>query len=298
MSKNGIYFLVALFLLKAGYSYSEGLKDEVKGVGFMTKEEEKEYYCSNHMEDLKTEMGKEDFRKALYETLPSIKGFIPEEYKGENKREARIEFMKMRNKRQDTKMLILCTNRISEKDKLDLVMEDIYNACKMAPDIPYINIYYFGLMRLYIDEGKILKRVLEESSSKRAEDECFEKSITLMLAYLSYGSRDIGDKLIDIFDRDRSNTFRLWALEAFIQGYSDYYTKEELMPYIKKLMKEPYFTICKACDVVTGTECIGKMKSYPFRSALKRLLIKYKIKFEYIQLDRCMIGGVPVLVDE
>ena len=294
--KDIIYFLAILLLIKSIDIYADDTKSEVIKHKKMSKEEKRIDNCSRYSKEPMMDMNKEELRKILYETLDSTKEFVPEEHKGKNLREVISEIRKVYRKRFDTEMSIVCSEKISEEDKLDLIMEDIYNVCKVGPNRSYVNVHYVNLMRLRIDDNKILNRVLKEISSERSKDECFNKSMVLMLGYMEYGSRDIGDRLIEIFDKDKYNIFRYRALGVFVSYYSDYYTKEELMPYIKKLMKEPYFSICKACDV--RPEGCNGLKSYPFRSALKPLLIKYNIKFEYIQLDRCMIGGVPVLIEE
>ena len=294
--RNILYFLIVL-LIGLKNIYSDDIEGGVKRYNEMSKEEEKVYNCERFINEPMMNMGKDELRRTLYDTIDSTKEFDPEEYKGENIREAKIKILKMHSERHDTEMSILCTDKISDEDKLDLIMEDFYNVCKFNPKRPHVNVHYVDLMRLNIDDKKILSRVFGELNGKRAENECFNKSMILMLSFFKYDSREIGDKLINIFDKDKYNSFRLAALEAFIQGYSDYYTKEEMMPYIKKLMNEPYFSICEMCDVVPKKECLGKMKSYPFRDALVPLLRKYNIKFEYIQLDECMLRGVPVLTE-
>jgi len=293
--KNISFILVVLLLISSRDIYSDDLKGESPKSKGLSREEERLYYCSRYNNEPMMNMGKDELRRILSDTIDSTKEFDPDEHKGENIREAKINILKMHSKRHDTKMSILCTDKISDEDKLDLIMEDFYNVCKFNPKRPYVNVHYVNLMRLNIDDKKILSRVFGELNGKRAENECFNKSMILMLSFFKYDSREIGDKLINIFDKDKYNSFRLAALEAFIQGYSDYYTKEEMMPYIKKLMNEPYFSICKECDVVP--KGCNHVKSYPFRGTLIRLLKKYKIKFEYIQLDECMIGGVPVLTE-
>jgi hypothetical protein len=195
----------------------------------------------------------------------------------------------------DAKNALLFGDYFTEDEKYNITMKYIYEECLAKPNVESNMDYMARDIGLLFEDWE--KRISNELNSQYGKNDCFRKKMILILAANKVGGREIGDKLIEIFDKDRYNEFRREALEVFVSNYSEYYTKEELMPYILKLMKEPYFSICKVCDVVPKKECLGKMKSYPFRDALVPLLKKYNIKFEYIQLDECMIGGVPVLTE-
>ena len=247
----------------------------------MSRDEELRHYYNKVKEDEKFyKWDKEKIIKTMEEHL----------YKSDDRVKSRKEVMDFVR----AESALLYGDYFTKEEKYEKIMEYIYRACLLKPySTGNIVNSTPGLSLVFEDINDRVKKVLEGEYGK---NECFRKKMILLLAANKVGGRDIGDMLIEIFDKDKHNEFRSKALEVFVSNYSDYYTKEELMPYIKKLMKEPYFSICKACDV-RPEGCSG-LKFYPFRDTLVRLLIKYNIKFEYIQLDRCMIGGVPVLVDE
>jgi hypothetical protein len=207
-----------------------------------------------------------------------------------SKEEIKIKFDSV-----DAKNALLFGDYFTEDEKYNIIIKYLYEECLVKPNVESNMDYMARDFVLLFEDWE--KRINNELNSQYGKNDCFRKKMILILAANKVGGREIGDKLIEIFDKDRYNSFRYRALEIFVANYSDYYTKEELMPYILKLMKDPYFSICKVCDVVPKKECLGKMKSYPFRDALVPLLRKYNIKFEYIQLDECMLRGVPVLTE-
>jgi len=289
-----IFFLLIITLPSIPL-HSDNKKSSIYGVGLLTREEEQNEYCSRIRDKRLLTLRKEDLKKILDDTL-DIK-FVGIGRGVDIKNPEAVENSRKLSLRQDAKLAILCSDKISEEEKLDILLEDSYNLCVKNPEKIYLG-SELSLWNVFLDNKKVINRLVEEIDNKKYKiNKCYMKNIIISLGFLKFGGKDIGNMLIEIFDKDESNVFRVEALDIFASKYSDYYTKEEMMPYIKKLMNEPYFSICKVCDVVPKKECLGKMKSYPFRDALVPLLKKYNIKFEYIQLDECMLRGVPVLTE-
>jgi hypothetical protein len=280
---RGFYcILTSVLLLCPAILFSES-----KNLNEMSREEKLKLYYSEVKEDEKTykfdrERIKELMEEYIYTKEPYEEGY--------SRRDMTIRMHYIR-----AESALLYGDYFSKEEKFKMIIEHMYKLCLVKPYSP-ANIVNStpGLTLVFED---LNQRVIKIINDEYGKNDCFRKKMILILAANKVDGREIGDKLIEIFDKDRYNEFRREALEVFISNYSEYYTKEELMPYILKLMKDPYFSICKVCDVVPKKECLGKMKSYPFRDALVPLLRKYNIKFEYIQLDECMIGGVPVLTE-
>ena len=275
---RGFYcILISVLLLCPAILFSES-----KNLNEMSREEELKLYYSKVKED-------EKFYKWSKEKI--IETMEKYSYKPDDEIKSRKDVMEFVS----ALRALLFGDYFNLEEKYKKVMEYMYRSCLFKPQSQDNVVGYTPSLSLLFED--LNKRVMMSLNSHYGKNDCFRKKMILILAANKVGGREIGDKLIEIFDKDRYNEFRRKALEVFVSNYSEYYTKEELVPYILKLMKDPYFSICKVCDVVPKKECLGKMKSYPFRDALVPLLKKYNIKFEYIQLDECMIGGVPVLTE-
>lgn len=182
---------------------------------------------------------------------------------------------------------IIHSNRFTSDEKMEVVVNEFFYECIYKPYRIRISNSTTEILSENIDN--IAERLNKELKSKYAEDECYRNKIIIALGYLGYGGREIGDEIIKIFDNPYGE-FRISAVNAFGVGkYYKYYSKEEMMPYIRKLAKDGYMTEGNILPDVLHPkkECWGKFKRYPVRSYLIGMLKYYGIKFRYVLIDEC-----------
>lgn len=178
---------------------------------------------------------------------------------------------------------IIHSDKFTDDEKYDLIRSEIISSCLANPSKNRFGRFYFETLNKEIKN--FAERFAKELQSEESKDRCFRDKVIIGLGYLGYGGKEIGDELIKIFDSP-SGEFRTLAVEATrLGGYTKFYSKEEMMPYFRRLAKDEYFIINKSDNI--KKDCWGKEKIFPVRSQLRLLLMHYKVKFKEVKIDEC-----------